>query len=113
LSAGLNLSLPNTRLLEKQPPGITRDESDKPVGTHTAAGTAARRREINERGRREIMQQMEIEKRRVASEQENEMSCRTVAKRNTESDVNDVRERKWKTAEIEARRRFPTTIHLL
>ena len=95
LSAGLNLSLPNTRRLGKQLPGVTRDESDKPVETHTAVGTAASRREINERRRREIMQQMGIEKRRVASEkqQEDEKSRRTAAKRNTESDVNDARER--------------------
>jgi len=95
LSAGLNLSLPNTRKLGKQLPGMTRDEPDRPVETHTAVGTAASRREINERRRREIVQQMEMEKRRVASEkqQEDEKSRRTAAKRNTESDVNNARER--------------------
>jgi len=95
LSAGLNLSLPNTRRLGKQIPGMTRDEPDKPVETHTAVGTAASRREINERRRREIVQQMEMEKRRVASEkqQKGEKSRRTAAKRNTESDVNNARER--------------------
>ena len=95
LSAGLNLSLPNTRRLGKQSQGTTKDGPDKPVETHTAVGTAASRREINERRRREILHQMEMEKIRVAGEkqQEDDKSRRIVAKRNTESDVSDARER--------------------
>ncbi|KAL9715177.1 hypothetical protein Ac2012v2_001838 [Leucoagaricus gongylophorus] len=97
LSAGLNLSLPNTRRLGKQSQGTTKDGPDEPVETHTAVGTAASRREINERRRREILRQMEMEmeKIRVAGEmqQEDDKSRRIVAKRNTESDVSDARER--------------------
>jgi hypothetical protein len=96
LSAGLNLSLPNTRRLGKQLHDTAKMVSDKPVDTHTAAGTAASRREINERRRREIMQQMEAETTRVKhekQEQEDEKLRRTVAKRNNESDVQSARER--------------------
>ncbi|KAF5358345.1 hypothetical protein D9756_001547 [Leucocoprinus leucothites] len=96
LSAGLNLSLPNTRRLGKQSQTTAGDEPDKPVKIHTAVGAAASRREINERRRREIMQQMEIEKRRATNEkqrEEDEKLRRTVAKRNTESDVLSARER--------------------
>jgi hypothetical protein len=96
LSAGLNLSLPNTRRLGRQLQTVAKHESDKAVETYTAVGTAASRREINERRRREIMQQMEVEKRRAENEkqrEEDEKLCRTVAKRNNESDVQSARER--------------------
>lgn len=96
LSAGLNLSLPNTRRLGKRPQSAAMAEPDKQVETHTAVGTAASRREINERRRREIMQQMEAEKRRVENEkqkEEDERLRRTVAKRNNELDVQSARER--------------------
>lgn len=98
LSAGLNLSLPNTRHLgrQRQPQIVSKDELDKPVEAHTAVGTAASRREINERRRREIMQQMEVEKTRAENEtqrQEDEKLRRTIAKRNNESDVRSARER--------------------
>jgi coiled-coil domain-containing protein 55 len=96
LSAGLNLSLPNTRRLGKQSEDTAKVVSDKPVDTHTAVGTAASRREINERRRREIMQQMEVETTRVEHEkqkQEDEKLRRTVAKRNNGLDVQSARER--------------------
>ncbi|KAF9454518.1 hypothetical protein P691DRAFT_806694 [Macrolepiota fuliginosa MF-IS2] len=95
LSAGLNLSLPNTRRLGKQPQSAAKSEPDKPVETHTAVGAAASRREINERRRREMMQQMEVEKSRVENEKqkEDERLRRTVAKRNNEVDVQSARER--------------------
>ncbi|KAJ3564297.1 hypothetical protein NP233_g8391 [Leucocoprinus birnbaumii] len=96
LSAGLNLSLPNTRRLGKQSQNVANDEQDKPVQIHTAVGSAATRREINERRRREIMQQMDAEQRRVADErqrQEDEHLRQTVAKRNNEADVSSARER--------------------
>lgn len=95
LSAGLNLSLPNTRRLGKQQ-DTAQNVSDKPVAAHTAVGTAASRREINERRRREIMQQMEVETTRVESEKQKEEAeklRRTVTKRNNESDVQSARER--------------------
>lgn len=96
LSAGLNLSLPNTRRLGKQPQAASKTDPDRPVETHTAVGTAASRREINERRRREILQQMDAEKKRVENEQqreEEEKLRRTVAKRNTDFDVQSARER--------------------
>lgn len=96
LSAGLNLSLPNTRRLGKQPETTVKFSPDKPVETHTAVGAAASRREINERRRREVMQQVEAEKRRAESEkqkQEDDKLRRVVAKRNSESDVQSARER--------------------
>ncbi|KXN89232.1 hypothetical protein AN958_05986 [Leucoagaricus sp. SymC.cos] len=96
LNAGLNLSLPNTRRLGRQPQTTVKNESDRPIETHTAVGTAASRREINERRRREIIQQMEMEQRRVEDEkqrEEDEKLRHIVAKRNAESDVQKARER--------------------
>jgi len=97
LSAGLNLSLPNTRRL-----GLNASTSRKKdinpgeMQVHTAVGTAASRREIDERRRREVLKQMEEEQERVAQEKEQrekEAVARIVAKRNTEDDVQSARER--------------------
>jgi len=97
LSAGLNLSLPNTRFL-----GI-RHSTDKPstndshsIQTHRAVGTAASRREINERRAREIQQQLEAEQQRTAQERQDaadKTTQRIVAKRNNDDDIEGARSR--------------------
>ena len=94
LSAGLNLSAPNTRRLGL---GSSKEkEKEADVRAHTAVGSAASVREINERRRREIERQMVEEKERTKEEhdrRERERVQRTVAKRNTEEDVKSARER--------------------
>ncbi|TFK29966.1 Ccdc55 protein [Coprinopsis marcescibilis] len=97
LAAGLNLSLPNTRhlSLRKGTDKSKSEQDDAPV-VHTAVGTAASRREINERRAREVQRQMEDERRRVEDKKrqaEQEALQRTVAKRNTEEDVMSAKER--------------------
>ena len=95
LSAGLNLSMPNTRktglqLLNKK------NDVEGQVDTHRAVGTAASRREINERRAREMQRQMEEEKERLRSEkerEEQESRDRTVARRNDETSVKSAKER--------------------
>lgn len=92
LSAGLNLSAPNTRKLGLQ---LMKKQGDN-VAAHTAVGTAASRREINERRAREVAQQMQEEQERVAKEreqQEHDSAARIMAKRNTEESVKSARER--------------------
>ena len=97
LSAGLNLSLPNTRFagmrnLANNPKS---DNSQLPQ-THRAVGTAASRREINERRAREIQQQLEAEQQRTAQESQDaadEAMQRIVAKRNNDDDIEDARSR--------------------
>lgn len=95
LSAGLNLSAPNTRRLglHKSSKGAG-DEVAPEV--HRAVGTAASRKEINERRAREIRQQMEEEQERSARAKEladHEATQRIVAKRNNQEDVMSARER--------------------
>lgn len=94
LSAGLNLSAPNTRRLGSRT--VEKSKEGENVQVHTAVGTAASRKEINERRARELRRQMEEEKDRVAAEREREERERTeriVAKRNTEGDVQSAKER--------------------
>ncbi|ESK97012.1 ccdc55 protein [Moniliophthora roreri MCA 2997] len=96
LSAGLNLSGTNTRNLNlRDAAGKSKSaESTEPV--HRAVGTAASRREINQRRQREIRQQMEEEQVRTTEEKkraEDEAIQRVVAKRNNEEDVQSARER--------------------
>ncbi|KAG1782546.1 coiled-coil domain-containing protein 55-domain containing protein, partial [Suillus placidus] len=94
LSAGLNLSAPNTRRLGLQSTKQTASTSEVPV--HQAVGTAASRREINERRSREIRQQLEEERERVSKQKEaheEEARQRTILKRNTQEDVQDIRAR--------------------
>ncbi|KIY43430.1 hypothetical protein FISHEDRAFT_10959, partial [Fistulina hepatica ATCC 64428] len=97
LAAGLNLSAPNTRNLglHLSSKGKQKEAADEPQ-VHRAVGTAASRREINERRMREIEQQMK-EDRRIAEDskarQEHEALQRVVAKRNNEEDVQSARER--------------------
>lgn len=97
LAAGLNLSAPNTRRLGLRP-SINQHAAMEggTVQSHRAVGTAASRKEINERRTREIQQQMQDEENRVALEKrrmEEEAVRRTVAKRNNEGDVQSARER--------------------
>jgi coiled-coil domain-containing protein 55 len=68
----------------------------QPVQSHRAVGTAASRREINERRAREVLQQMEDEKKRVIDERvraEEEATRRIVARRNNEEEIQSARER--------------------
>lgn len=96
LSAGLNLSLPNTRRLGLNTASKSTTDEDKPVQAHTAVGTAASRREINERRMREIQQQMKEEQERVAQEKEKSQADalqRVVIRRNDDTSVQSARER--------------------
>ncbi|KAF8625805.1 hypothetical protein AX15_005192 [Amanita polypyramis BW_CC] len=98
LSAGLNLSLPNTRRLglNASTGQSDTDAQDKSAQVHRAVGTAASRREINERRMREIQKQMKEEQDRLTQEKEraqDEAIQRVVARRNDESSVQSARER--------------------
>lgn len=99
LSAGLNLSAPNTRHLglgSKRARTGSNDAEGGEAVTHRAVGTAASRHEINERRRREIQQQLAQETERTAQERERlerEAAQRMIAKRNTEEDVQSARQR--------------------
>lgn len=95
LSAGLNLSAPNTRKLGLH---LSKkgDGSEESVQVHRAVGSAASRKEINERRAREIATQMEQERARLMEEKERreqESINRIITKRNTEEDVQSARER--------------------
>lgn len=95
LSAGLNLAAPNTRNLMLQN-AKSKQSSDQPAQVHTAVGTAASRREINERRAREVARQMEEEKDRLRKEKEREEQeslNRAVTKRNTDETIQSARER--------------------
>ncbi|EMD38398.1 hypothetical protein CERSUDRAFT_49596 [Gelatoporia subvermispora B] len=95
LSAGLNLSAPNTRRLGPQTKESD-DTSQENIQVHRAVGTAASRKEINERRAREVAKQMEEERDRLMQErqrQEQESLYRVVSKRNTEESVQSARER--------------------
>ncbi|KAF8136386.1 coiled-coil domain-containing protein 55-domain containing protein [Boletus edulis] len=95
LSAGLNLSAPNTRRVRLQM--MTKKPEDKTEPhVHRAVGTTASRREIAARRTAEIHQQMEEEHERQQAQKERdaeESRQRIVAKRNTEVDVEDARVR--------------------
>lgn len=68
LTAGLNLAAPNTRKFGLQTSKAK--ESDETATAHRAVGTAASRREINERRAREIEKQMDEERERMLQEKE-------------------------------------------
>ncbi|TCD71875.1 hypothetical protein EIP91_000007 [Steccherinum ochraceum] len=94
LSAGLNLAAPNTRRLGLQTSKPKTEE--EAVNAHRAVGTAASRREINERRAREIEKQMQEERERLLEEKERreqESTNRRVAKRNDESSIQSAKER--------------------
>ncbi|KAF9013849.1 hypothetical protein BDQ17DRAFT_1341627 [Cyathus striatus] len=96
LTAGLNLSLPNTRRLSASDHVVNANQTAESVLVHRAVGSAASRKEINQRRAREIQQQLESEQERLASEKaklEEEAIRRTVAKRNNESDVQSAQAR--------------------
>jgi coiled-coil domain-containing protein 55 len=97
LSAGLNLSLPNTRFsgIRNLANNPQTDNSQSPQ-THRAVGTAASRREINERRAREIRQQLEAEQQRTTQESQDaadQAMQRIIAKRNNDDDIEDARSR--------------------
>ncbi|KAG9318514.1 coiled-coil domain-containing protein 55-domain containing protein [Chiua virens] len=94
LSAGLNLAAPNTRRVGLQLATKKSDDKTEP-SIHRAAGTAASRKEITARRTAEIHQQMEEERERQQAQREREEESRqkTVAKRNTELDVEDAKAR--------------------
>ncbi|KAI0780838.1 coiled-coil domain-containing protein 55-domain containing protein [Trametes elegans] len=96
LSAGLNLSAPNTRRLGLNASTRARSGSAEPAQAHRAVGTAATRKEINERRAREVQRQLEEEQARLRSEkekQEQEQINRVATKRNSEDAVKSAKER--------------------
>ncbi|KAJ7449843.1 coiled-coil domain-containing protein 55-domain containing protein [Mycena latifolia] len=96
LVAGLNLSAPNTRRLGDRSMAGKDKNTGEEAQAHRAVGTAASRREINERRAREIQQQMKAEEERMKSEKEradHEATQRIIAKRNNEDAVQSARER--------------------
>ena len=96
LAGGLNLSGTNTRNLNKRSTNKPATTAEENAQAHRAVGTAASRREINERRAREIERQMEEERERAQKErerEEHEATMRIVAKRNNEEDVQSARAR--------------------
>ena len=96
LSAGLNLSAPDTRRLGLQKSQKSTGSNEDAPETHRAVGTAASRKEINERRAREIRQQLEQEEVRTAKAKalaDHEATQRIIAKRNNEEDVQGAKER--------------------
>jgi coiled-coil domain-containing protein 55 len=97
LAPGLNLAAPNTRKLGLRTKSTAVPaNSVQEVQAHRAVGTAASRREINERRAMEVFQQIEDENKRIVEEKiqaEKEAMRRIVARRNTEDDVQSARER--------------------
>ncbi|KAH9952228.1 coiled-coil domain-containing protein 55-domain containing protein [Amylocystis lapponica] len=95
LSAGLNLSAPNTRRLGLQlskAKGASQEEGQ----VHRAVGTAASRKEINQRRAAEVAKQLEEERERILAERkraEQESANRIATKHNTEESVQSARER--------------------
>jgi coiled-coil domain-containing protein 55 len=93
LTAGLNLSAPNTRRLGLNTP---KKEDAPAVETHRAVGSAASRKEINDRRMREIKAQFVEDQERVMKEkeqQESEATARLVARRNNDADIQRALER--------------------
>lgn len=96
LAGGLNLSGTNTRNLNMRSGSKSNPITGEDVQVHRAVGTAASRKEINERRAQEIEKQMEEERIRVQKErerEEHEATMRIVAKRNNEEDVQSARAR--------------------
>jgi hypothetical protein len=93
LSAGLNLSAPNTRRIGLH---TTKKADGSPAEVHHAAGSAASRKEVNERRMREISTQLAEERERMVKEkerQESEATARLVARRNNDADIQMAQER--------------------
>jgi hypothetical protein len=95
LSAGLNLSAPNTRRIGLHAP--KKADADAPsVDVHHAVGSAASRKEINERRMQEISAQLAEERERMVKEkerQESEAAARLIARRNNDADIQRALER--------------------
>ncbi|KAG8217530.1 coiled-coil domain-containing protein 55-domain containing protein [Butyriboletus roseoflavus] len=95
LSAGLNLSAPNTRRVGLQMATKKSEDRTEPH-IHRAVGAAASRREITARRTAEICQQIEEERERQQAQKERdeeESRQRIVVKRNNEVDVQDAKAR--------------------
>lgn len=96
LSAGLNLSMANSRKPGLKNSSTSSNTPSETVNSHQAAGIAASRSAINARRAREIETQMVEEEERLRSEKERrerEAKDRVVAKRNNEEDVQSARDR--------------------
>ena len=96
LSAGLNMSMANTRKLGLKSASSSSGTAAEPVNAHRAVGVAASRNAINARRAREIQTQLTEEEERLRSERERrerEARERVVAKRNNEEDVQSAKER--------------------
>lgn len=98
LSAGLNMSMANTRKLGLKSSSTPSSSNTPggPVDAHRAVGVAASRNEINARRAREIQTQAAEEEERLRLERERrerEAKERMVAKRNNEEDIQSARER--------------------
>ncbi|KAF9052659.1 coiled-coil domain-containing protein 55-domain containing protein [Panaeolus papilionaceus] len=96
LSAGLNLSLPNTRNLALQNAKNNPLAEQQPAAVHRAVGTAASKREIAHRRIQEAQRQME-EAREATEKEKRQSEQRTtraiLAKRNNDAEVESARER--------------------
>lgn len=93
LSAGLNLSAPNTRRIGLH---TTKKSDAHSMEVYHAAGSAASRKEVNERRMREISAQLAEERERVVKEkerQESEATARLIARRNNDADIQMALER--------------------
>jgi len=96
LSAGLNLGMANTRKLGLRTPTAGTQNTPAEVLAHRAVGTAASKKDISQRRRREIETQLEEATEQLLKEneqREKEALARVVMKRNTEEDVQSARER--------------------
>ena len=96
LSAGLNLGMANTRKLGLRTPTAGTQNTPAEALAHRAVGTAASKKDISQRRRREIETQLEEATDQLLKEheqREKEALARVVMKRNTEEDVQSARER--------------------
>lgn len=98
LSAGLNLSAKNTRDLAAYRKNKENELKDQQPSAdfHTAVGSAASRREIETRRRKQLEDQMAEEKERLEKErirQEEESRARAVKRKNDDEAVMSARER--------------------
>jgi coiled-coil domain-containing protein 55 len=98
LSAGLNLSMANTRKLglKNSSNASSSNTPSEPGNEHRAVGVAASRGAINARRAKEIQVQIAEEEERLRSERERrekEARERVVAKRNNDEDVQSAKER--------------------
>lgn len=97
LSAGLNLSAPNTRNLSSLLKSKSADHRKEGEGDyHRAVGSAASKKEIDARRRREVERQLKEEEERKVEERERaerEEKERGLKRRNDEATISSARER--------------------